>query len=442
MFRLDILFIVLILAALPVCVWKPWIGVLVFSWLAALYPQRLIGGLAYNLPVSKFVAAATLIGLLFTKERYALPRRREVYLLGALWLTFVGSTMFTALEPERAWIKLSDVSKILLMTGITIVLFQERSKLRWLVLVTSLSFGCIGIYGGVWGITTGFQEQLFGPPGAVITDNNALGFAFTMVLPLLAYIRQEEQNPVIRSVLLLAFGLSIVALFATYSRGAFIGLCVLLPLIALQVRTKDLALLGTALAACLVIYFTPRQWVERMQTITPHAYRTESSGVQRMKAWYVAYRLGADHPLLGAGFFPFSRAVYLHYIPGYSDDHDAHNHFLQLFAEHGLIGLGLFMALMITVLRALWRLARTARGDPRRRWILHYVPMIGIAVIAFAAEGVFINMPYFDLYFELVAVTVVLQEIAVSADGRAAPVCRDRLIIAVLRGARVLRGPA
>jgi len=442
MFRFDILFIVLIAASLPVCLWKPWIGVLVFSWLAGMYPQRLVGGLAYDLPFSKFVAGAILIGLLFTKERYVLPRRREVYLIGALWLTFVASTLFTALEPERAWIKLADVSKILLMTGVTMVLFQARTKLRWLLLVTSLSFGCIGIYGGVWGIVTRFQGQLFGPPGSWIADNNALGFAFTMVLPLLAYVRQEEESRAVRGLLLIAFGLTIVALFATYSRGAFLGFCLVLPLIALQLRTKDVALLGTAVAACLVIYLTPRQWVERMQTITPHAHRTESSGVQRMKAWYVAYRLGVDHPLLGAGFFPFSPAVYSHYIPGYSDDHDAHNHFLQLFAEHGLIGLALFMALMLSVFQTLWRLGRSIRGDPRRRWIGHYVPMIGIAVIAFAAEGIFINAPYLDLYFELVAATVVLQEIAASADGNAAAVCDERWIVVTLRRARVMRGPA
>jgi probable O-glycosylation ligase (exosortase A-associated) len=172
-----------------------------------------------------------------------------------------------------------------------------------------------------------------------------------------------------------------------------------------------------------------------METITPTAYRTDSSGAKRMKSWYVAARLGIDHPLLGAGFHPFSPTVYQQYLPGYADDHDAHNHFLQVFAEHGLTGLLLFVALMVAVLLRLWRLARATRDDPQRQWIDTYAVMIGIGVIAFAAGGVFINMPYFDIYLELVAVTVVLQEIALCEGGNRCAPLGERLVIVALRRA-------
>jgi hypothetical protein len=113
MFGLDILLIALVIASLPLCIWKPWIGVLVFSWLGFMNPHRMVGRLAYDLPLAKLVAAATLLGLLFTKERYPFPRCREVYLLGALWLTFLRSTMLTAIEPEAARIKFAEVSKVM-----------------------------------------------------------------------------------------------------------------------------------------------------------------------------------------------------------------------------------------------------------------------------------------------------------------------------------------
>jgi len=242
----------------------------------------------------------------------------------------------------------------------------------------------------------------------------------------------------LRGLLLIAFGLSIVALFATYSRGAFVGFSLVLPLIGLQIRTKDKALLAVGFAACLVIYFTPQQWVERILTITPTAYRADASGAQRMKSWYVAVRLGIDHALLGAGFHPFSPAVYERYLPGYSDSHDAHNHFLQVFAEHGLPGLVVFVALMAAVLFHLWRLVRTVRGDPQREWIGSYAWMIGIALFAYATEGLFINMPYSDLYFNLVAVAIVLQAIAASANGRACTPLNERWIMAAMRRARTM----
>lgn len=433
MFRADVLLIAVVVASLPICLSRPWIGVLIFVWLGSMHPHRLAGGVAYNFPLSKLVAAATLIGLLFTKERYALPRRSEVYLLGALWLAVLASTLLTAIEPQRAWIKFTEVSKILLMSAVTIVLFQDRAKLRALLLVLSLSLGLLGITGSLWGVDTGFQQPLFGPADSSIGDNNAFGFALVIALPLLACVRQQVRNVPLRGMLLIAFGLSIIALFTTYSRGAFLGFCLVLPLIVLQLRMRDKGLLIVATTACLLIYFAPQLWIERMLTITPSVYREDPSGAQRMKSWYVALRLGIDHALLGAGFYPFSPAVYERYLPGYADYHDAHNHFLQVFAEHGLPGLVVFVALMGVALFHLFRLARSLRHDPERHWIADDAYMIGIAIVAFAAEGIFINMPYFDLYFNLIAVAVVLQEIAASASGRACQPLGKRWVVAVMR---------
>jgi probable O-glycosylation ligase (exosortase A-associated) len=408
----GILLTLLIVATLPVCVLRPWIGGLVFAWIGFMNPHRLIGGFAYDMPYAKLVALATLAGLLVTKERYRLPRTREVYLIGALWVTFLCSTVFVALQPAAAWEKLVEVSKILLMAGVTIVLFQDRRKLNVLLLVIALSIGYFGVTGGVWSLYTGFADRLYGPPGSALGDNNDLGFAFTMVLPLFALLRRQFANPWLRRVLLATFALSIVAVFGTYSRGALIGLCVSLPLTLALTRTKDVPVLLAAVAACLAVYITPLQWVERMQTITPTVYRDDSSGSRRMKSWYVALRLGLDHPLLGGGFRPFEPDVYERYIPGYWDDHDAHNHFLQVFGEHGFTGLILFTGLLVCLFLTLRRTARATRGDPDREWIRESAQFIGVSLVAYVVGGVFLNLPYFDLFYDLAAVVLILQRAA------------------------------
>jgi probable O-glycosylation ligase (exosortase A-associated) len=408
----DMLLTVLIVATLPVCFLRPWVGMLVFAWIGFMNPHRLFDGFANGAPYAKMVAAATLAGLLVTRERYALPRTREVLLVAALWGTFVCSTVFTALQPQAAWEKLAEVSKILLMTGVTIVLFQDRRKLTVLLLVIAISIGFFGITGGPWSLYTGFAERLYGPPKSAIGDNNALGFALTMVLPIFVLLRRQVANPWVRHALLVTFGLSIVAVFATYSRGALIGLCIVLPITLVLTWTKDVPVLLAAVAACLVVYITPRQWVERMQTITPTVYRDDSSGSKRMTSWYVAFRLGLDHPLLGAGFFPFEPDVYERYLPGYWDNHDAHNHYLQVFAEHGFTGLLLFITLLVSLFLTLLRTVRTTRGDPDRQWIGESAQFIGVSLVAYVVGGVFLNMPYFDLFYQLVAVVVILQRAA------------------------------
>jgi probable O-glycosylation ligase (exosortase A-associated) len=432
---IDRLLTVLIIATLPVCFLRPWIGVLVFAWIGFMNPHRLIGGLAYDMPFAKMVAGATLAGLVVTRERYALPRTREVYLLGFLWVTFVCSTVFAALQPQAAWEKLEEISKILLMTLVTLVLFQDRRKLNLLLIVIACSIGYFALTGGVWAISTGFRERLYGTRGA-ISDNNALGFALTIVLPLFVLLRRQIAHAWMRHLLLVLFALSIVAVFATYSRGAFIGLCIALPLTLAVTRTKDVAVLIAAVVACLAIYITPRQWVERMQTITPTAYRDTSSGSKRMNSWYVAVRLGLDHPLLGAGFRPFEPDVYDRYIPGYWDYHDSHNHFLQVFAEHGFPGLLLFTGLLVCLGLTLLRTVRAVRGDPDRQWIAEAAQFIGVSLVAYVAGGMFLNMPYFDLFYQLVAVVLILQ-VAALAPGSVIAAPQDPLWRAVwtrLRG--------
>ncbi|MDX2165625.1 MAG: putative O-glycosylation ligase, exosortase A system-associated [Deltaproteobacteria bacterium] len=409
---LDGLLTLLIVALLPLCALRPWIGVLVFAWIGYMNPHRLLDGFAFHMPYAKLVAAATLCGLLVTRERYALPRTREVYLVAALWVIFVASTLLVALQPAVAREKLAEISKIFLMTGVTLVLFQDRYKLTALVLVIALSVGLLGAGGALWGLSTGFAERLYGPPRSFLGDNNAFGYTLTIVLPIIALARRQAERRWLRRVLLAVFALSIVAVFATWSRGALIGLCLSLPLLLAWSWRRDPAILLATAAACLAIYATPRPWVERMQTITPTAYRDTSSGSKRMASWYVALRLGLDHPILGAGFRPFEPDVYERYMPGYWDNHDAHNHYLQLFAEHGVPGLLLFVALLGSLFLTLWRTRRATRGDPPREWIGEAAQLVAVSLVAYAVGGIFLNMPYFDLFYQLAAVGLILQQAA------------------------------
>jgi probable O-glycosylation ligase (exosortase A-associated) len=322
------------------------------------------------------------------------------------------------------------------MTGVTVVLFQDRRKLEILLLVIALSIGLYAAGGALWSLYTGFADRLYGPPRTFLGDNNALGFTLTMVLPIMALARRQAASAWLRHLLLAVFGLSVVAVFATYSRGALIGLCLSLPLTLALTWRRDFAIWVATAAACLAIYAAPRQWVERMQTITPTVYKDDGSGSKRMKSWYVALRLGLDHPLLGAGFRPFEPDVYERYMPGYWDNHDAHNHYLQVFAEHGFTGLLLFVALLVSVFLTLLRTVRETRGDPGRRWIGDAALFVGVSLVAYVVGGVFLNMPYFDLFYQLVAVAVILQQ-AARAPGNAIATPQPPLLAALwarLRG--------
>src|SRR5688500_15451364 len=130
----DVVLTLLILGILPVAVVRPWIGILAWVWFGLMNPHMLTWGFARGLPFAQLIAIATLVGVLFNRERKSLPRTPQVFLLAALWLVFVASTTL-AIVPDRAWEQLEKVSKVLLFVFLSMIYFQDRRRLRYMLLV-------------------------------------------------------------------------------------------------------------------------------------------------------------------------------------------------------------------------------------------------------------------------------------------------------------------
>src|SRR5688500_863863 len=233
----DIIVTIIIVGSLPFCFLRPWIGVLVWSWIGYMNPHRLTWEFAHDMPFAQMVAIATLAGLLATKEKYPLPGMREVYLLVLFSLVMFVSTLF-AYYPEPAWEQFDKVWKILLMTFVTIILFQDPKKLRALVWVIALSIGFYGLKGGIFTIKTGGAQMVLGPEGTFLEGNTEIGLALNMVLPFLVFLRRVTRNNWLRTFLLVVSGFTVIAILGTYPRGAFLGLVVVTTLIFLKSRTK------------------------------------------------------------------------------------------------------------------------------------------------------------------------------------------------------------
>jgi probable O-glycosylation ligase (exosortase A-associated) len=407
----DIIVTALIVGSLPFCFLKPWVGILVWSWIGYMNPHRLTWGFAYNMPFSQMVAIATLIGLPFAKERSPFPRSREVFLLILLWLTFVLSTVY-AIYPKEAWIQFEKVSKILLMTFVPLLLFQNQKRLHALLLLVALSIGFFGFKGGIWSILTGGHYTLQGPPDSFIEGNTNLGLALNMMLPILFFLGREESRKWLRLLFLTMFFLSIVSILVTYSRGSFLGLAVVLALLLLKSRKK---ILGIFLLTCGIfvgLSMLPGMWFERIETMK--TYQEDRSSMGRIRAWQVSYKLALDRPLLGGGFEPFSSEIYRRYLPeelleSADVGTGAHNIFFQVLAEHGFTGLLLYISLIVFTIFSLRKMARGGEEDPELRWLRRCASMLEVSIAGYVVSGFFLSMCYFDLFFLLVAVAIILR---------------------------------
>ena len=408
----DILLTVVIFGSLPICLLRPWVGILVWSWIGYMNPHRLTWGFARNIPFAFMVAIAVMVGFIFTKDRYSLPRTREVFLLLLLWATFFLSTLF-AVYPQDAWEQLNKVSKILLMTFMTLLLLQDTKKVSMLLWVIALSIGFFGLKGGIWGVLTGGQDMVLGPADSFIAGNTEIGLALNMVLPILLFLRRETSRPWVRHVLLAMFVFSIIAILITYSRGALLGLAAVLSVLFLKGRSKVIVLLILCMGFLLAPTFLPEKWFGKMETIK--TYEEDRSAMGRLRAWEMAWNLALDRPLLGAGFRAFQPEMYERYLPeARVKGHDAHSIFFQVLAEHGFIGLTLYSGLILTTMLSLRRMIAKSRKNPSLQFIWNCSRCIEASLIGYVVSGLFLSMSYFDLFYHFVAITVILKKLFLS----------------------------
>jgi probable O-glycosylation ligase (exosortase A-associated) len=372
-------------------------------------PHRMTWGFAYDLPFGMMVMLATVVGLVITRDKKGLPNAIEVYLLLALWGWFLVTTIF-AFYPDDAWIQFNKVSKILVGIFLSLFLLQDARKLRALIWVIALSIGFFGVKGGIFSIMTGAQNQVLGPRDSFISGNTEIGLALNMVIPLLVFLQREETKLWRRRLLMAAAILSIIASLGTYSRGALVGLAVVVPLVFLKSRARLILLPLLAVAIFVLPSVMPRQWLERMGTI--ETYEQDVSANQRLNSWYVARELAKDYPIMGGGFRTFSKDIYEAYMPGYKyaeNALDAHSIYFQVLGEHGFTGLALFVALIVSTLLSLRRIIWKTRREPSQQWICNCAQMLEVSVLAYAVSGAFLSMSYFDLFYHQVVITVILK---------------------------------
>ena len=97
----DILITAIIFGLIPFVLMRPYIGVLVWSWIGYMNPHRLAYGFAYSFPFAKIVGIAVLISFLFSKDKKKIPIT-PLTILWAIFLVWITlSTLFCTI-PSRS----------------------------------------------------------------------------------------------------------------------------------------------------------------------------------------------------------------------------------------------------------------------------------------------------------------------------------------------------
>jgi hypothetical protein len=106
---------------------------------------------------------------------------------------------------------------------------------------------------------------------------------------------------------------------------------------------------------------------------------------------------------------------------------DAHSIYFEVLAEHGFIGLGLFLTIGMLSLSGCRRLIKDNKRDPDRRWIVNLAAMIQVSLIGYAVGGAFLGLAYFDYYYAIIALIIGLQVVSKSYDQQPELASQDKV---------------
>ena len=412
----DAIIIVGVLAAAPICLFRPFFGVLMWFVIAIIDPAGYAWGIGARVPAAMIIAVPTLLGGVSAVANVRLlPKQMAWFFLFWAWMavTYVHATEVPIFADhlQDALQQLDQVSKILLMTVFSIlVVATSKKRFRYLLLTTISCLGFLAIKGAVFGLITGGMDRIYGSHGSFIGDNNDFALALNMTMAIPFFMAREEPNRRMRLLLRMLFAAYVVCVILSYSRGGLLGLMVVLTAIALKSRRKAIAGLVVCAILAGMSAFTTEQWKERMNGFL-HG-KIDLSAEQRLITWGFAWHLANAYPLTGGGFETFTPDLFARFQPEKLGNNKTargpHSIYFQVLGEHGFVGLILFLALLLSCWRLARRTRRIARGHPDLEWVAGYSHMFEIGLVGYVVSGAFLGRAYFDLYYELLACVVIM----------------------------------
>jgi putative inorganic carbon (hco3(-)) transporter len=392
--REALLFLVVCVLCLGALV-RPKVGLYGYVWFAVLRPD-VLAWCENDHPFSLALAVCTAIGSFryYGRAKVIFSNPTTLALLGLQ--VPIGLSVLAAVDIKLATPNYWAYLKMLLVLLLIPMLIETERDLRNLLLVIAGSAGFLGAKFGISGILHGgvVWDQGY---GAGLLDNNQLGLAFVMAIPLCWYCRTLVDSRWAKWVLLITGLASVAAVIMTNSRGASISLGVAFLLMAWRSDRKALTFCMLVLAAGGAVYMMRDTYVKRMMTLKD--VKADQSADSRIEQAAAAFAMWKDHPLLGVGFGRknYSRLVgrYL----GNSDNHVAHNSYLQMLADSGVFAFLLYTGMLFGTIR--WLGASYRRIKWHGPELSAFPAGIQCSLSAFAVGSTFYSFGEYDLPYIL-----------------------------------------
>lgn len=322
---------------------------------------RLVGFLAMGL------------GLLAIIERASLRRPTAAHLMMFLFVMLSAMSYLWSLYPEGTFAQ--DLTYLQLLTMVWLIWelcpknTQQRRLMQAYVLGTCVS-GLDTLYRYLSHEESAYQRYA----GAGL-DANDLGLMMALSIPVSYYLLVTSRGR-ITWLYRLQLALAAATVLLTASRGATLATVVALSIVPLTharltMKQRVAIVLTLLLLVIAALQFIPATSWDRLSTVPNEFERGTMTG--RTIIWRAGWELFRTHPFFGIGTNAFrvmvSRVLaepIRRGLPGMPPAPPAHNTFLSVLVEEGVVGLCLFCGLIGVLVMSL----NTMPGLQRQLWIV------------------------------------------------------------------------
>ncbi len=409
-----------------------------FFWmLTGIYAIEYIGAGHYFPPAAKlplFLSFGIFLYVVLTNPVTEVIRHRQTKLLGVFFLHTCLSLLY-ALVTFWAFRIFKVQTGYLILFVSTFFLVRDIKKIYYFMAAFVL-FHMVVVVVNLDKMHAQVRSAGF-TAGYFLGDGNDLAWSLTIFLGFVFYLFSAAPSKIIKLAVLGAFGVFMLGIVGTGSRGAFLALTASFGYLVLQSKYKIAALCIAVLAAFTILTVAPATYVDRIRSIG--SFQEDSSALGRIMAWKAAARMATDNPL-GVGAGNFNSAYGRFYRPSEVDSRiwrpqrwiSPHSVYFLVLGEYGFIGVIVLLALLYANFTDNHKMVRqVAAGntilDPALARLPKYLNM---SLVAYAVGGLFlggVNYPHIfiltclilrakTLFAEAVAVPQEAEEVAQHAD--------------------------
>ncbi|MBC8031414.1 MAG: O-antigen ligase family protein [Pyrinomonadaceae bacterium] len=380
---------------------------------AEFYPSPLTASLAL------IIALATLAFFIPTQlslEGTLTARPSEVNLVLLFCLAGLLSVPL-AINRLTAWQEFSGTFiRCIVMFIVIVNSVRTKSRLKGLLFIALAS--------GVWlsveaindfrlGLATVDGYRAGGRGSGIFGNTNDMALHVVTLFPIPIALLFATRNTLRKLLFAACAAVMLAAIVLSYSRGAFLGLIVVLIFLTMKLGRRhrvgiSLAILGLAVAGLLL---APGNYVGRLLSIMPSLDPGESADARRgelFRSLYVALR----HPLLGIGMGNYQNEMSYKGLV-------THNSYTQVAAEMGAAALVCYTLFIVKPLRKLGQIARETL-KPRLSSNYYYLAVgLQASLLGYMVSTFFLSVAYAWYIYYLVGFAVCLRRLYEAETGKA-----------------------